>query len=287
LRYEVSDGTALTASAGIFRQDLPSDLIARGGIFADLDDPEAIHAVVGVSHLLQDETRLTLEAYVKEYGSFPYDPTKPGFFILDGLGSEQDLYSFDTLAVGGEARARGIELLVEKKLVSGVYGILAGSYSVAQYRNPGEPWRNRIYDNRITFTAEGGYKPNERLEFSARWVYAGGRPYTPLDLEASALYNRTILDETRINAERLPAFHSLNIRADRRFFFEDSNLVAYASLWNAYGRRNISSVYWNELERREDTILQWGIMPVIGLEYEFQRSPVGVRLLTRCPLQRQ
>lgn len=269
LRCELTDRTAVTASGGIYRQDLPSNLVARGGVFADLESPSAVHGVLGFSHLVQDETRLTLEFYEKEYSDLPYDPTEPGFAILDGLGSEQNLYSFDTLATGGEARSLGVELLVEKKLVSGVYGILAGSWSTARYRNPGEPWRDRIYDNRFTFTAEGGYKPGRSWEFSARWVYAGGRPYTPLDLEASALHNRTILDESLINGERLPAFHSLNIRADRRFTFEGSNLVAYASLWNAYARRNIATIYWNEIEHCPDEILQWGLMPVLGLEYEF------------------
>ncbi len=269
LRYRLSDRTAFSASGGLFRQDLPSDLVARGGIFADLDSPSAVHGVIGFSHLIQDETRLTVEIYDKEYSDLPFDPTRPGFAILDGLGSEQDLYSFDTLTTGGDARSLGVEVLVEKKLVSGLYGILAGSWSSARYRNPGEPWRDRIYDNRFTFTAEGGYKPGRSWEFSARWVYAGGRPYTPLDLEASALHNRTILDESRINGERLPAFHSLNIRADRRFTFDGSNLVAYASIWNAYARRNIATIYWNEVERCPDEILQWGLMPVIGLEYEF------------------
>ncbi len=269
LRCELTDRTAVTAAGGIYRQDLPSDLVARGGIFEDLDGPSAVHYVLGFSHLIQDETRLTVELYDKEYSDLPFDPTQPGFAILDGLGSEQNLYSFDTLATGGVARSLGLELLVEKKLESGVYGILAGSWSTARYRNPGEPWRDRIYDNRFTFTAEGGYKPNSSWEFSARWVYAGGRPYTPLDLEASALHNRTILDETRINGERLPSFHSLNIRADRRFAFEGSNLVAYASLWNAYARRNIATIYWNEIEHHPDEILQWGIIPVLGLEYEF------------------
>lgn len=269
LRCGITDRTAVMASGGVYRQDLPSDLVARGGVFAELEAPSAVHCVLGFSHLIQDETRLTVELYDKEYSDLPYDPTQPGFAILDGLGSEQNLYSFDTLATGGEARSLGVELLVEKKLVSGVYGILAGSWSAARYRNPGEPWRDRIYDNRFTFTAEGGYKPSRSWEFSARWVYAGGRPYTPLDLEASALYNRTILDEGRINAERLPAFHSLNIRADRRFAFEGSNLVAYASLWNVYARRNIATVFWNEVEHCRDEILQWGLMPVLGLEYEF------------------
>jgi hypothetical protein len=27
--------------------------------------------------------------------------------------------------------------------------------------------------------------------------------------------------------------------------------------------------YWNEVERKEDVLYQWSMLPVIGLEYEF------------------
>jgi len=33
--------------------------------------------------------------------------------------------------------------------------------------------------------------------------------------------NRAILDENRINADRYPDYHSLNLRFDRRFLFID------------------------------------------------------------------
>ncbi len=265
----VGEGSTITASAGVYRQALPDELIARDPAFEELAEPSAVHAVVGWRKLLGEDTRLVVEAYSKEYSDFPYDPGQPGYFILDGLGSEQDLYTFSTLESGARARSRGLEITLHKRLAMGLYGIVSGSWSSSSYRSPGAQWRSRIYDNRLMVGIEGGYKFDERWEASVRWDYAGGRPYTPLDLEASALYNRTILDDSRINAERLPAYHALNLRVDRRFNFRGTALVTYASVWNVYDRRNIAAVYWNGVTRSADTILQWGIMPVVGLEYEF------------------
>ena len=106
-------------------------------------------------------------------------------------------------------------------------------------------------------------------ELSCRWLLAGGRPFTPLDLDASEEMNRTVLDSTRINAVRHPLYSSLNVRADRRFSFSESSLVVYLSVWNLLNRRNVTATYWNRIENREDSLYQWALMPVFGLEYEF------------------
>lgn len=269
LGFMAGEGSTLTASAGIYRQGLPGELVARGPEYEALEEPYAMHFVLGWRKLLSEDTRLVVEAYRKEYRRFPFDPEQPGFFILDGLGSEQDLYSFSSLESGAVARSSGVEATLQKRLAMGLYGIISGSCSSSAYRSPGQPWRNRVFDNRWILGIEGGYKFDERWEASVRWDYAGGRPYTPLDIEASTVFNRTILDDSRINTERLPAYHSLNVRVDRRFNFPRSALVCYASIWNAYNRRNVAAVYWNSVSRAEDRILQWGIMPVAGLEYEF------------------
>ncbi|MEZ4762510.1 MAG: hypothetical protein R3C26_04675 [Calditrichia bacterium] len=64
-----------------------------------------------------------------------------------------------------------------EKLVEKVYGLASASYFTSRYQNPGEMWRNRVFDNRFTFSVEGGFKPNNRWEFSLRWIFAGGAPY--------------------------------------------------------------------------------------------------------------
>jgi hypothetical protein len=116
---------------------------------------------------------------------------------------------------------------------------------------------------------EGGYKLSDAWEFSVRWVYAGGPPYTPLDLEASAAAGRDVLDASRINEARYPDYHSLNVRFDRRFQFQGSNLVWYVSVWNVYNRKNVAGYSWNALKGQLDTAYQWGRLPIFGLEWEF------------------
>ena len=132
-------------------------------------------------------------------------------------------------------------------------------------------WRNRIFDNRFVFNIQGGFKPNNKWEFGLRWTYAGGAPYTPFDVEASQALRRGIFDESRVNGERLPSYHNLNLRVDRRFVFSNSNLVAYLDIWNVYGRENVSLYLWNEVENHQQPLKPFTNMtlPVLGLEFEF------------------
>ena len=267
--YRFNPRTSLSGAAGIYRQFLPLSLMTQRDHFVDLADPVAYHGILGVSHLLSDDTRLTIETYYKEYDNFPMDPAQPQMFLADELGFARMVGNFETLKAEGKAWAAGLEAIIQKKLVAGVYGLLAGSYSRTRYRGLDGMWRDRLFDNKVNFSVEGGYKPNNKWEFGLRWICAGGRPQTPLDLDRSRLQNVSVRDASRVNEDRIPAYHSLNLRMDRRYHFEKSSLIVFLSIWNAYNRKNVSMYYWNEVERKEDVLYQWSMLPVIGLEYEF------------------
>ncbi|MEJ2627964.1 MAG: hypothetical protein P8078_05370 [bacterium] len=102
-----------------------------------------------------------------------------------------------------------------------------------------------------------------------RWIFAGGRPYTPFDIEQSKAQNQGIYDVNKINEARYPDYHSLNLRFDKRFYFHRTNLICYVSLWNAYNRKNVAQYYWNKAEKGRDIVYQWSLMPILGLEFEF------------------
>lgn len=265
----ITPRTSFNGAFGIYRQFLPASLIAQDRVFRDLDDPRAYHYVLGVSHLLGQDTRLTVEAYYKDYDHFPMDRSQPQLFLADEVGMGRMVGIFEDLESSGEAWAAGLEVMLQKRLVEGVYGLISGAFFRTRYKGLDGLWRDRIFDNRYLFTLEGGYKPSRRWEFSLRWIYAGGRPYSPLDPDLSAFWNRSVRDVARINEERIPAYHSLNLRMDRRFHFRSSNLVVYFSVWNAYNRNNVSNYYWNQVDRKEDVMYQWSLLPVGGLEWEF------------------
>ncbi|MEJ2542494.1 MAG: TonB-dependent receptor [Calditrichaceae bacterium] len=266
--YQLTEKTAINFSTGIYYQNLPLILLSQDEAYKDMNDPQSYHFILGLSHLLTDNTRLTLEAYDKEYYNFPMDPAQPELFVIDEINYTSIFIPHENLVDNGRARARGVELMIQKKLAKDFYGMICGSYSKSEYRDLNNHWRNRIVDNRFTFNVEGGYKPNNKWEFSMRWIYAGGVPYTPYDVEASEAAHRGVLDENRINFSRLPDYHSLNVRFDKRFFFQNTNIVFYLSVWNIYGRKNIGVYSWNEIENKQEANEQWSALPIFGIELE-------------------
>lgn len=269
LSYAISELTTVNLSSGMFYQNMPLSLLSQDPRNSALRDPYAVHYIAGAEHLISEETKLTAEVYQKEYYDFPVDPSDPSLFMVDEIFYRNGLYfGHSALTNGGRARSRGMELTVQKKLASEFYGLASAAFFRTEYQGADGVWRRRVFDNQLILSFEGGYKPNAEWEFSARWIYAGGTPYTPFDLSRSAQARRGVFDPSRINTERYPAYHSLNIRFDKRFHFTNSNLVVYLSAWNAYNRKNVANYFWNEKENAKDTIYQWNLLPVFGVEYE-------------------
>lgn len=269
LSYRLTDRAKLNAAFGIYNQSIPLILLSQQESNRNLNSPRAYHYVLGGEYMLRDDTRMTLEGYYKWYENFPMDIDQPELFIIDEMVYDEYFQYHENLRDDGNARSYGVELTIQRKLKEGIYGLLSGAWFRSQYKDLNGVWRNRAFDNRVILSAEGGYKPNSRWEFSLRWVYAGGAPYTPLDIEASRAINRSVHDQSRVNEARYPAYHSLNLRADRRFNFSGSNMIVYISVWNAYNRENVASYYWNQHERKQDKVLQWSMLPIFGIEFEF------------------
>ncbi|MBK6765344.1 MAG: TonB-dependent receptor [bacterium] len=267
--YDASDATTLSASCGLYQQALPYVLLSQNEQFKELSNPFAVHYVLGASHLVNDETRLTIEAYHKHYEHLSLDPAQAEFSVLDQTNDQDGFTAHELLLDNGHAFSTGIELMIQKKLVERLYGSVSGSYSRARYRDYSGVWRDRIYDNRYLATLIGGYKPDQNWDLSLRWIFAGGAPYTPLDLAASTAANRAVYDYHDVNSERLPAYHTLDIRADRRFTFGSANGVVFLAIQNLYARENISSYYWNQNKNEPATYKQWGLLPLMGIEIEF------------------
>jgi len=267
--YDISNLFKIYANGGIFYQQLPIVLLSQNKEFEHLKNIKAVHYGIGFDYLLSEDTKLTIELYDKEYSNLPLDATDPSRNIIDDGLSTQDFGSYISLSNSGKAYTRGIEVLIQKKLAEDIYGIISGSIFRSRYQGFNGEWYDRVYDNQYIFSIIGGYKPNEEWEFSARWTYAGGGPYTPYDIEKSIEANRGIIDQNKINENRLPAYHSLNLRIDKKFFFSNQSLDIYISLWNVYNRENVYDYSWDTEKKKVKPDLQWGLLPIIGVEYEF------------------
>ncbi|MBT4504401.1 MAG: TonB-dependent receptor [Gemmatimonadetes bacterium] len=268
LSYNIDERTSLNAAYGIFYQNLAPSLLVQHADNSTLENPRADHFVLGFRRRMTPNTSLTIEGYVKTYTELPYDPNDPTASIIDSY-AEYGSPTPGRLIGGGEARSWGTEIMLQKKLAHRLYGTASYSYSVSEYTDLTGEVRNRGFDNRHLLSLIVGYRPSDHWEYSLRWSFAGGRPYTPFDADLSAMLGTGIIQRDRINDERYPAYHRLDLRIDERKHYERFNIVSYFTLLNAYNRKNIFAYYWDEDEQKTGRINQWSILPVGGFEIEF------------------
>lgn len=271
LFYDVTE--RLTLQTGVGRYFQSPELI---NISADPSNEENLrdfscdHYIAGLSYLLTPSTRLTLEVYHKKYDHYPV-MADSGYEMLSLANSGADYGGnyLNRLTSEGEGKADGVEVMLQKKLAENIYGLVSYSYSEIRHQALDGILRNGSFDNRQVFNMVAGYRLNKSWEFSVKWRYAGGAPYTPYDRAASIATGDGKLDLTRVNAERFDPYHRLDFRFDHRVFFEKGTLVSYMSIENVYDRQNIYSHFWSNAQQTTKFTYQTGLFIVGGVSFEF------------------
>ncbi len=207
----------------------------------------AEHVMGGISYETQGFL-IDLEGYYKDLDGVTQFSTRS----RRGPGQ-----AFGELFFSGTGVARGVELLVQKK-AGPLTGWVSCSLSQVEYEldnfNDGQAFA-ASHDQTHEFKTVGVYQAGP-WTFSSSWVYGSGRPYTAPESE----YSVELLDGSSFsyihvggkNAERLPAYHRLDLGATRRFesdrFFYELNVSAY----NAYGHDN---VWYRKFDLSSDAVV--------------------------------
>ncbi|MBE0646026.1 MAG: TonB-dependent receptor [Bacteroidetes bacterium] len=270
LRYAVTDLTTLSLSGGTYYQSPSYIWLLSNPANTRLRHVRVDQAVLGVEHLLQSDLRVRVEGYVKNYSDYPASTERPYLVLANtgaGFGGAEEGFSsfgFDNLISGGEGQSRGVELLVQKRLSDiPLYGIFSLSYNNTEYTALDGVSRPGSFDQRIIMNLSGGWKIDENWEVSAKFRYGTGTPYTPYLADGRS-------DFAAFNGERLPDFHTLDLRVDRRWNFNAWNLVTYVDVQNVYNRKNVQQYRWDPRNARVETAGgAIGILPSIGISAEF------------------
>ena len=267
--FAASQRLRFTASYGVFYQNLPFALVKQSPANEQLEPLQATHYVAGLAWRLAPATRLTLEAYDKEYRHFPLAPSLPTRFVIDDVsGNDKNFWDYDALVDTGRAYSRGVELMLQKKLTKSFYSIVSGSLFRSRYRDLDGGWHYRLYDNRYVANVTAGYRLGKHWEASARWILAGGKGATPFQVWTWPGGATANLDYSRWMGTHLPPYHTLGLRLDRRVFYRRTTMTAYIDVWNVYNRQNVRYFYWNPATLTLDAEHQWGRILVFGIKYE-------------------
>ena len=134
-----------------------------------------------------------------------------------------------------------------------MYGLFSYTWFRSFYEDSESNCIASSWDSQHVVSMTGGKKFNNGFELGARFVFSGGLPYTPY-LESSftvdnwSVFNRPILDYSAINTERLQAYHQLDVRVDKRFFFKKWTMDIFVEVQNLFGS-NIPTIPQFDVER--------------------------------------
>ncbi|MCB0737808.1 MAG: TonB-dependent receptor [Bacteroidetes bacterium] len=279
--YRVTDKFGLNANVGRYFQK-PQAIILAYSLNETADELTYIdcqQASFGMEYN-GGSYRFSMEGYYKNYRNYP-------FLLKDSLAAANAMANYvvvgnqpaNSTAVG---RAYGLEMFVQQKLKKNYWWMLAYTYSVSEFEHNGSytpsSWDSRHFTSFIL-----GKTLKKGWQLGTKFRYSSGTPYTPYNVDASSLISnwdvaqRGLQDFTMVNAERLPAFHSLDFRIDKRYDFEKSNLNIFLDFQNLY-ESNIQLQPYLALVRDENLQPQLQADDATRYQVEEIKSDTGRRL---------
>ena len=268
--YAFSPVLVLSASIGKFNQAPSYIWLVANPANRNLKFISVNQNIIGIEYFLRSDTKFSIETYQKNYTNYPASIRQP-FLVLSNTGagfggSEEGFASFglDPLTSAGSGTSRGAEVFLQKKLSElPYYGLISISISESRFKGLDGIERSGSFDQRWILNLGGGYIFNELWELGGKFRYAAGRPYTPYNLDGTQ-------NTELYNTKRIVANHSLDLRLDRRWNFDNWNLITYIDVQNVYNRRTITIPQYDKRERKEvENESGIGILPSIGISAEW------------------
>jgi len=267
--YNFTDLTSLNASGGVYYQSPSYIWLALDENKNNLEDIRAEHLILGIDHLIREDALIKVEAFYKLYSDYPTSLIRP-YLVLANTGagfsgSEDNFSSFglEPLTDKGKGNSKGIELSIQKKLSQlRFYGIFSLTYSETKFTPLDGITRPGIYDQKWILNISGGYKFNKKWEASLKFRFASGSPYTPYESDGTQLVSKYLTDYYN-------PLHSLDLRIDRRWYFEKLTLITYIDIQNVYNNKSSNSIRWDPRTQKAERGESIGILPSLGLSLEF------------------
>jgi len=249
----------------------------------------ANHYVTGLEWNPNENARVTGEVFYKQYRNYPFSVEDS--VAISSKGANFGVFGDEEVTSEGTGRAYGFELYSRLPSVGDYNFILSYTFVRSEFEDLQGDYVPTAWDNKhiVNLTARRSFENN--WDVGMKWRYVGGGPYTPYDLEKSQqrrlwdLQNEPYLDYDRFNSLRLNAFHQLDIRIDKTYFFDKWMLGFYLDIQNAYnftaqnqdrltnldsdGNPNVDPQTPEEYDLRRIEQESGTVLPSIGIKVEF------------------
>lgn len=248
LSYRLTEKWSLNGNVARFHQ-LPAYTIlgyrnAQGELVNKQNELKYIradHFVLGTEYLTDYSSRFTIEGFYKNYKRYPFSIKDS--ISLANLGTDFGVVGNEEVKSISTGRAYGLEFLYQQKMIKGFYGIVAYTFVTSEFLDKNNTYVASSWDSKNIVSVTGGKRFNSGWEVGFRWLFSGGSPFTPVDIETSRLKDiwningQGIPNYNLLNSQRESNFHQLNVRVDKKVFLEKIALNFYLDIQNLYGHK--------------------------------------------------
>jgi len=257
---KLTPGTSLNFNVGRYAQ-LPSyttmgyrnfngELVNK---INGLDYIHVNHLVAGIEFRPSNNSQVTVEGFFKRYTDYPFSVRDS--VSIASKGADYGVYGDEEVLSVSKGNAYGLEILGRVKEYKGINAVITYTFVRSEFTNKKGEYIPSSWDNRhlLTITTTMTFKRN--WDLGLKWRYIGGAPYSPWDMEKSAIKTAWdaqgigYLDYSKFNKERLKAFHQLDLRVDKSWYYNKWSLMLYFDIQNAY---NFKADQQDYLVRVED-----------------------------------
>lgn len=249
--YGLTEKLFLNANAGRFFQ-LPSYTTLgyrdKTGKLVNKDNNiqyiRADHLVAGLEYRRSDNSRISLEGFMKFYDNYPYSVKDS--VSLASKGADYGVYGDEAVVSTSKGRAFGAELYYRDRFMDKLSVILSYTFVRSEFDDKKGDLIPSAWDNRHILNISAAADLGKNWNVGAKWRFVGGAPYTPYDFSRSSLIEawdargQGYPDYNLYNTERLSNFHQLDLRIDKEYFFKKWSLNVYFDVQNAYNFKSIN-----------------------------------------------
>ncbi len=255
LSYALSNAWNFSASYGTYYR-LPSYTqlaYSNNGASNPGKYIQSNHYVAGFEYLPSSTTRFTFEGFYKGYNNYPVSTLDK--ISLANKGIEFGAIGNEPIQQDGKGKAYGFEFFAQQKLTEKFFGVFSYTLYWSEFTGANKKFVPASWDNRHLISATAGYKLPRNWELGIKFRYQGAAPYTPYHLEQSRLNYLTlgsgVFDYDNVNTLRLKAFHSGDLRLDKKWNYKKTTFDFYIDIQNFYASKSTGAPQYT-FKRKDD-----------------------------------
>jgi len=285
INYQVADNHKINFGYGLHSQTQPLPIQLASFVVdgeatypnRDLGFTKSHQFVLGYDYKINSSWRSKLEVYYQSLFNVPVDAESSTFSVLN-VGAD---FGFpidkNNLVNDGSGRNQGVELTIEKFFSDGYYFLATGSLFDSKFTASDEVERNTAFNNRYVLNVLGGKEFNwgrqkqHRFTVDTKLTTAGGRYYTPVDLEASRVNEIQVFDDSQaFELQYDPYFRwdikiGIKMNSTKRKFSQG----LYFDVQNVTNTQNMFRKSYNRNTNEVNDIYQIGFFPNFMYKVEF------------------